>query len=187
MPTLGPSPIPATATPQLVTIFSDPLTGNTNGWPVQNGCSFGSTGYDVDGGSQCLAPVMAGDTVNISVQMTYAGQDFGGAGIGFRIPSGQLSPQYSFFISSIGACVAKDQSTNTTFFDNLSCSAVNKGSHATNTLAINQSGAQMDFYVNGSLVGTGDDATLSGEGIALEVNAIGPPVVFTTFVLTEWQ
>jgi hypothetical protein len=172
------------STPQLVTIFSDPLTSNTKGWPVQNGCAFGSSGYSVSGGAQCVAPVTAQDTVNISVQMTNTSLNFAGAGIGFRIPTGQSQQQYTFDIYSEGFCMATDVVTNTTLFNNLACSAVVQGDNAVNTLAINQSGAHMDFYVNGTLVGSANDATLSGGGVALEVHKHGPTVVFTNFILT---
>ncbi|MGO8950599.1 MAG: hypothetical protein ACLQUY_23700 [Ktedonobacterales bacterium] len=186
IPTQPPTAI-ATATPQLVTVFSDPLTGNANGWPVQNGCSFADGGYQVNGGAECLAPVMASDTVNISVQMTSMGWTMEGAGIGFRIPTGQSEQQYSFYLYSTGTCMAEDQANNTTFFDNTACSAVNEGADAVNTLAIDQSGAQMNFYVNGTLVGSAEGATLSGGGIALEAHKFGPPVIFNNFVLTTWQ
>lgn len=185
-PTRPPTAV-ASSTPQLVTVFSDSLSGNSNGWPTDGGCSFANGGYKVDSGSQCLAPVTATDTENISVQMTSVVWTFERAGIGFRISSGQSGQQYSFYISSTGTCVAEDQVTSNTFFDNTSCSAVHQGVNAVNTLAINQTGAHMDFYVNSTLVGSADDATLSGGGIALEAQKHGTAVVFNNFVLTVWQ
>jgi hypothetical protein len=174
---------PATHTPQLVTIFSDPLTSNTNGWPAQGGCSFVSSGYQVTAGARCIAPVTAGTNVNISVQMHFGVSSSSGAGIGFRIPSGSLSQQYIFYVYSNGVCIARDVSTHVTFFTTVSA-AVQKGNNATNTLTINQSGAQMTFYVNSTAVGGATDATLGGGEVALEANLDTKAVVFTNFTLT---
>jgi hypothetical protein len=185
-PTGQPTAAP-TAAPHLVTVFSDPLTSNTNGWPVQNGCSFAGGGYSVSAGARCRAPITAQpDTVNISVQMTSMSSTSQGAGIGFRIPSAG-DDQYSFLISPQGTCTAADDVTDSTLFKNASCSAIALGQTAVNTLTINQSGAHMDFYVNGTLVGRVNDGTLSTGGIALEVSGHGSAVVFTNFILTTLQ
>jgi hypothetical protein len=182
-PTAGP-----TAAPHLVTIFQDPLTSNADGWPVTNGCSFAGGGYTVSAGARCVAPITAQpDTVNISVQMTGTPSNSQGAGIGFRIPS-VGDNQYDFLISSQGTCTAADGVTDATLFNNTSCSAIALGQTAVNTLTINQSGAHMDFYVNGTLVGSANDGTLSTGGIALEVHGHGTSaVVFNNFVLTTLQ
>jgi hypothetical protein len=125
------------------------------------------------------------DTVNISVQMKSTAASFSGAGIGVRIPSAG-DDQYSFLISSPGTCTATDEVTDATLFNNTSCSAVATGANAVNSLTINQSGALMDFYVNGTLVGIANDGTLSTGGIALEVGT-GSSMVFNNFVLTQLQ
>jgi hypothetical protein len=186
-PTRQPTTAP-TSSPQLVTIFSDPLTSNTNGWPVQNGCSFTGGGYSVTAGAVCMAPVTATDTENISVQVTGTTPTFQGAGIYFRI-AGTVGddPQYSFYISSGGVCRATDTTGENTLFDNTACTAVAQGQNAVNTMAINQSGVHMDFYVNGTLVGNADDGALTSGGIALYVRHGGARVIFTNFVLTARQ
>jgi hypothetical protein len=107
-----------------------------------------------------------------------------GAGIGFRIPGGGGDDQYDFLISSQGTCTASDGVTDATLFNNTSCTAIAQGQNAVNMLTINQSGAHMDFYVNGTLVGSANDGTLSTGGIALEVHGHGAPVIFNNFVLT---
>jgi hypothetical protein len=177
-----------TAAPRPVTIFSDPLTSNANSWPVLNGCSFAGGGYTVSAGALCLAPVTASDTTNISVQVTGTTPTFQGAGIDFRISSGAGDdPQYSFYISSGGICRATDNMNNKTLLNNTSCTAIAEGQNAVNTMAINQNGAHMDFYVNGTLVGSADDATLTGGGIALYVHHSGAKVIFSNFILTTVQ
>jgi hypothetical protein len=185
-PTGQPTVTP-TAAPKLVTVFSDPLTSNTNGWPVQNGCSFAGGGYTVAAGARCLAPITAQpDTVNISVQMTGLPSSSQSAGIGFRIPNGG-DDDYNFLISSQGTCTATDDVTNATLFNNTSCSAIALGPTAVNALTINQNGAHMDFYVNGTPVGSANDGTLSTGGIALEVRGHSASVVFNNFMLTTLQ
>lgn len=177
-----------TAAPHLVTIFSDPLTSNVNGWPVQTGCSFAGGGYTVSAGALCMAPVTASDTTNISVQVTGTTPTFQGAGIEFRISGGgRDDPQYSFYIYSGGICRATDDMNGKTLLNNTSCTAIAEGQNAVNTMAINQNGAHMDFYVNGTPVGSADDATLTGGGIALYVHHSGATVVFTNFILTTVQ
>jgi hypothetical protein len=170
-----------------VTIFSDSLTSNVNGWPVQAGCSFAGGGYTVSAGVLCQAPTPAQpDTVNISVQMTGLSSGSQSAGIGFRIP-GAGDDQYNLLISSQGTCTAADDVTDAILFTNTSCTAVAKSQSAVNTLTINQSGAHMDFYVNGTLVGSANDGTLSTGGIALEVRGHTGSVVFNNFILTTVQ
>jgi hypothetical protein len=182
-----PTAVP-TAAPHLVTIFSDPLTSNVNGWQVQTGCSFAGGGYTLTAGAVCMAPVTASDTTNISVQVTGTTPTFQGAGIEFRISSGAGDdPKYSFYIYSGGICRATDDMNDKTLLNNTSCTAVAEGQNAVNTMAINQSGAHMDFYVNGTLVGSADDGTLTGGGIALYVRHSGATVVFTNFILTTVQ
>jgi hypothetical protein len=178
-PTIAP-----TAAAQLVTVFSDPLTSNTNGWPVQFGCSFAGGGYSVSAGARCQAPVTATDVENISVQVTGTTPTFQGAGIYFRIPGTVgWGLGYSFYISA-GVCRATDTMSGNTLFNNTACTAVAAGQNAVNTMAINQSGAHMDFYVNGTLVGSANDATLSTGGIALYVRHGGATVIFTNFEIT---
>jgi hypothetical protein len=93
---------------------------------------------------------------------------------------------YSFLINSNGTCTASDYVTDVIFFNNTSCSAVAQGANAVNVLNINQSGAHMDFYVNGTLVGSANDGTLSTGGIALQVGT-NTSMVFNNFVLTQLQ
>jgi hypothetical protein len=182
-----PTAAPTTA-PRLVTVFSDPLTSNTNGWPVQNGCSFAGGGYSVSAGARCLAPVTANNTTNISVKVTGTTPTFQGVGIYFRIAGGAGGdPEYSFYIYSGGVCRATDTMSAGTLFNNIACTAIAEGQNAVNTMAINQSGAHMDFYVNSTLVGSADDGTLTGGGIALYVRHGGARVIFTNFVLTTVQ
>jgi hypothetical protein len=176
----------ATPAPHLVTLFSDPLTSNTNGWPNQNGCSFESDGYHVTGGAWCAAPVAAqSDTVNISVQMTFTANSYSFAGIGFRIQNSQPDQSYIFLINPFGYCSAADRAGNTFF--NTTCSSVHQGQGAVNTLTINQNGAHMDFYVNGTLVGSANDGTFSSGGIALTTQGHRSDVIFSNFTLTQWQ
>jgi hypothetical protein len=170
-----------------VTVFFDPLTSNTNGWPVQSGCSFAGGGYSVSAGAWCQAPVTATDVENISVQVTGTTPTFQGAGINFRIAGGAGDdPMYSFYISA-GVCRATDNMSENILFTNTACTAVAAGKNAVNTMTINQSGAHMDFYVNGTLVGSADDGTLSTGGIALYVRHGAATVIFTNFVLTSAQ
>jgi hypothetical protein len=125
------------------------------------------------------------NTVNIMVTMKSTAASFSGAGIGFRVPT-TGDDDYSFHISSTGACTATDEVTDVVFFNNTSCSAVATGANAVNTLKITQSGAQMNFYVNGTQVGSANDATLSTGGIALQVGT-NTSMVFNNFVLTQLQ
>jgi hypothetical protein len=192
-PTLAPiataTPVPAptaTHTPVLTTIFSDPLTSNAHGWTTSDVCSFVSSGYQVSAGAQCIAPVTAATNVNISVQMHTGAVAIGGAGIGFRIPTGQLTEQYTFYVYTTGICIAQDVTTHTTFFTTVS-TAVNKGKNATNTLTIDQSGAEMTFYVNSIAVGGATDATLGGGEVALEAVSGSQPFIFTNFTLTTLE
>lgn len=179
-------PVTPTPVPKLVTIFSDPLTSNVNGWTIPVGCSFQSDGLHVTGVSECIAPVTAANTVNISVQMKTVGLSLGGAGIGFRLSKDQTTHQYTFYLYFNGICVAQDLVTHTTYFDTL-CPSAHQGMNAVNTLLINQSGAHMDFYVNGKLVGSASDATLGTGEVALEVQKNKQSMIFTNFTLTTWR
>jgi hypothetical protein len=182
--TSTPVPAPtASLTPQLVTLFFDPLTSNAHGWPTGEGCSFVSTGYEVSDGAECIAPVSAADSVNISVQMRFSTSGFEVGGIGFRIASVHPPKQYTFYVSSNGYCIAQDTSTHTIFFNTVS-SAVKKGSGATNTLMVDQNGAHMTFYVNSIAVGSATDATLGAGMVALEGYSDDNGVIFTDFTLT---
>jgi hypothetical protein len=176
----------STSAPRLVTIFSDPLTSNAKGWIDSDGCTFQSNGLLVTGMGQCIAPVTAADTVNISVRMQTVAQTMGAAGIGFRVSKDDTSQQYAFYLTSNGTCVAEDLVTHTYFF-NKSCSSAHQGANAVNTLLINQSGAHMDFYVNGTLAGSANDATLSTGEVALEGQKGRQSMIFTNFTLTSWQ
>jgi hypothetical protein len=183
---VGPASTP-TSPPQPVTIFSDPLTSNAKGWTSPDGCSFQSDGLNVNGSAQCVAPVTAADTVNISVQMkTVRTSTLGGAGIGFRISQDDSSERYTFFLNFNGDCVAEDQVTHTNFFDK-SCPSAHQGQNAVNTLLINQSGAHMDFYVNGTFVGSANDSRLATGEVALEGTRGKQSVIFTNFTLTTLQ
>jgi hypothetical protein len=110
---------------------------------------------------------------------------FSNAGIDFRIPT-TGDDDYYFVISSPGTCTASDDLTDVIYFNNTSCSAVATGVNAVNTLTINQSGAIMDFFVNGTLVGSANDGALTTGGIALRVGT-GSSMVFNNFVLTQLQ
>ncbi len=179
-------PVTPTPAPKLVTIFSDALTSNVNGWTTPAGCSFQSDGLHVTGVSECIAPVTAANTVNISVQMKTVGLSLGGAGIGFRISKDQTTHQYTFYLYFNGICVAQDLVTHTNYFDT-PCPSAHQGMNAVNTLLINQSGAHMDFYVNGKLVGSASDATLGTGEVALEVQKNKQSMIFTNFTLTTWK
>jgi len=180
-PTVTPTPVP-----QLVTIFYDPLTSNAKKWVTQDGCSFQSDGLHVTGMAQCIAPVTATDTVNISVQMKTVALSMGGAGIGFRVSREDTTHQYAFYLSASGFCQAEDLVTRKNFFAT-DCSSAHQGANAVNTLVIDQSGAHMTFYVNGTLVGSANDATLATGEVALEGQSRKQSVIFTNFALTTWQ
>ncbi len=192
-PTASPQPTAVpTRAPHLVTLFYDPLTTNKNGWPTQNGCSFGSDGYHVSDSNPnymtyCIAPIGAqSDTVNISVQLKYTNADRDPTVIGFRIQNYQArATGYNFYMDPMGDCGAHDSSRGIFLF-RTTCPSIRSGIGTVNTLAINQKGAHMDFYINDVLVGSANDSTLGSGEIALETEAY-VNVVFSDFTLTKWE
>lgn len=185
------APFPtATPEPRLVTIFSDTLAPNTHPWPVSGGCTFQSSGYQVSGPTQCGAPLKPPVNQNVSVTLQQtAGSSMASYGIAFRVGS-QPTEEYVFTIGSSGEWTVVNASGGTLFAPQVS-SAIHQGLNQPNTIEVDMIGSRFTFYINSIVVGSVTDVTYASGGLALLIeqggNAAGTTVVYTDFLVTQWQ
>jgi hypothetical protein len=142
-------------------LFSDPLTTDTGHWPTNSSCTFQPDGYHIVDGYICYADSGTYGNVTISVQtrqVTGAGAD-AYSGIALRrVSAGNL---YTFGITSSGQWmfVKTVDDSATAVAGPQSSAAINRGLGAANTVEVHASGSHFDLFVNGTQVGSADDAT----------------------------
>jgi hypothetical protein len=184
-------PLPtATPEPRLVTIFSDTLASNAHPWPVGGGCAFQSGGYQISGPAQCGAPLNPPTNQNVSVTLQQtAGSGSISYGIAFRVGSGPTE-EYSFMINSAGEWYVANASGGM-LIPLRSSPAIHQGLNQPNTLEVDMTGSQFTFYINSFAVGGVTDGSYASGGLALLVapsdSAAGTTVLYTDFLVTQWQ
>jgi hypothetical protein len=170
-----------TGAPQGTVLLRDPLTSNAHGWPDDADCSIRQDGYHVVGGIICSAPTGTLADLDVSVQTReVSGPTDHFFGIGLRAGGANLADRYLFGVDANGKWVfGKYANGQFTAIDAIqSTSAIATGLNASNTLEVRAAGTHFNFLINGTQVGTADDATLSAGVVTLE----GSPdieVVFT--------
>lgn len=142
--------------------FQDPLTSNTNDWPVDSYCFFQNSAYHIRDGYLCYAPIgsLTDQSVSVDVQQV-SGPNGWFYGLALRRTSKGNS--YVFDIDSNGDWLfGKD--VNGTYSNILRPRpnpAIKTGLNAINTLLVRAKGPHFDFSINGTNVGEEDDSTFA--------------------------
>lgn len=183
--------VAATATPIVGSNYLNALAVPTSGWTIDEHCRFLSDGYhdDYTAGAKntamaCYSPVQARDAViSVDVKLVAGPLDFG-YGIVFR--SDTNHSEYGFLISSDGHWTAYRLVRNqlNPIINWTAASTVHRNVGVHNTLNVYFKGTQMNFFVNGMLVGQGEDATFRSGTVGLTASA-GQNVVFANFSVTS--
>lgn len=143
-------------------IFQDELSGNSQGWLVDNHCFFKDGSYDIVASYVCYAPAGSSHDANISVKVKQvAGPLDWFYGLVFRRAS--AGNWYEFEIDG-NSKWRFAKIVNDTYSDILPYRldiAINGGLNVTNTLLVQMKGSHFAFYVNGTKVGEADDTTFS--------------------------
>ncbi len=143
------------------TLFSDALTTDAGHWPTNSSCTFQPDGYHIVDGYICYADVGTYGDAGISVQVRQVSGSSADAYSGValrRVSAGNL---YTFGITSSGQWVfVKTVGDSATAVAGPQTSAaINRGLGAANTLQVRASGSHFDLFVNGTQVGSANDAT----------------------------
>ncbi len=176
-----------TATPVERTLFAEPLTSTSDrNWPNDGQCSQRADGYHVTANVVCiLNRYTPPPDVNISVDVKQlSGLPDVSYGLAFR-RSG-TGNFYTFEINTSGLWFffkaqggqMKPVGVQTT------SRAIRKGLNATNTLMVRITGSHYTFFVNGQLVGSGDDSAFGSGQVGLEGND-QVELVYTNFKVTK--
>lgn len=178
-PTLAPSP---TATPIERVIFTDPLSAPTNPWQVDSAhCQFKNGSYHIIADFICFAPIGVQSDVAISVQVAQASGSVNAFfGITFRYTS--RGNYYDFLVNSNSLWTFDKVVNNTTteLVAEVANAAIKPGLNTVNTLLVRVKGSRLDFFVNGTKVGQGDD-TLFSAGLIGLIGSENADVAFNTF------
>lgn len=191
----APTPVPtATPTPVEHALYQAPMTSAATGgkwpgdrsWPNDDQCSQRDDGYHITNNAVCiLSRYTPPADVNISVTVKQVtGLTDPSYGIAFhRTSPGNF---YTFEISSSGHWYffKEENGTIKQMAGATTTSAIHKGINASNTLTVRISGTHYRFFINGQLVGTGDDKAFTSGQTGLDGND-QIEVVYTNFSVTQ--
>jgi hypothetical protein len=173
-PAASPTSFP-TPTSNETIILQDPLTSNTNGWANdadKSHCFFQDNSYYVRDNYVCYTPTanIADEAISVQVKQV-AGSALYPYGIVFR-REGPVT-WYEFDIDSNGKwAIFKAANGAVTPLVNFTANAaIKRGLNMTNTLMVQFKGARFTFFINGTQVGTAQDATFSYGGSGLSAGA----------------
>lgn len=174
-------------TPSGTIIYQNTFTSYPADWSEDQHCFSGATedGYHVNSGYICFAPIGEQGDVDITVTVKQVrGTTLEPYGISFRRAS--AGNGYEFDIDSNGKWVLfKDVNrSGTRLVDYTANSAIKGGLNTSNTLEVRAKGSHFDFFVNGTSVGSYDDATFSSGRVGLAA-AENIESVFTNLLITR--
>jgi hypothetical protein len=169
-------------------VYQNSLTTISAGWATNSQCGFESDGYHVIG-TICWSPAdPVGDaTITVTVKQS-SPQPLGAVGIFFRATlESQSGEGYSFAVDGQGDCgFYKFSNGNGTMI--LNCtqqnSAYRPGPNSITTLQVRASGANFEFFVNGTQVGSATDTSFSSGIVGLE-STPALDAVFTDLTITQ--
>ncbi|HEV2457135.1 MAG TPA: hypothetical protein VGS80_02135 [Ktedonobacterales bacterium] len=167
------------------TVYSSALTGTVRDWPNTGGCSPESDGYHITAGVACYPDLADQNDVTLTVAVKQLSGDQGQPyGVSFRRVS--QGNRYFFDIDSNGEWgFGKSVSSTDSFIvDATTNAAIHTGLNASNTLQVQAKGSHFTFFVNGTQVGQGDDATYVSGKWGLE-GANNIEVMFNNITITN--
>lgn len=167
-------------------IYQNSLDGSTKGqWTNNSSCFFGTGGYHISASFICYAPT---DPVSDAITTVSVKQISGPITYPFGLVIRRVSKgnYYDFQIDTNGKWYFGKavNGTSSTLVDYTANAAIKKGLNQVNTLSVQAKGSHFIFSVNGTQVGTVDDATFTSGDVGLVGND-GIQVVFTQLVIAR--
>jgi hypothetical protein len=165
------------------TVYSSALTGNVTDWYSGGGCAPEGDGYHITAGVACYSNLDDQNDVTQTVTVKQLSGDTGQPyGVAFRRVS--AGNRYFFDIDSNGEWgFGKAVNGTDSFIINATTNAaIHTGLNASNTLEVAAKGSHFTFFVNGTQVGQGDDATYVSGKWGLE-GSDNIEVVFTNITI----
>jgi hypothetical protein len=178
-PTPKPSP---RATPVERVIFTDPLTAPTHPWQNDGThCAFRGGSYHILADFICEAPIGIQRNVAISVQVkqvTGTARSFFGVSLRFA----SAGNYYEFLITSNSTWLFEKAvgGVSHAIVGETANTAILAGLSVLNTLLVRVQGTHFEFFINGTSVGSADDATFTSGLVGL-LGAENTNVAFNNF------
>jgi hypothetical protein len=177
-------------TPTVTPVVNDPLTTASNTFFLNSTCFIQPDGLHLDNTADANHALFCTSNYRESAEsyLTVTVKQVKGSlnnGAGLLFHKGN-STDYRFEVSADGEWhfVSENSAILTDIQPWTTSGDIHTGLDVANTLMVHESGAHFDFYVNGTLVGSKDDHSVSAGTVGACVEG-GREAVFTNFTLTN--